>query len=149
MTVVNFKHHRPADKNFNNLVENFFNGFPSMLKDNVATPGFRQIVPVNIIEQESGFEVEVVAPGFEKDQFEISLDKNVLTVSANLKSENEAKTGKHLKREYGFQSFKRSFSVGEHIDTEHINAQYVNGILRLNLPKRVEVKEPVKQINIQ
>lgn len=148
MTVVNLKH-RPVDKNFNNLVENFFNGFPSLMKDDVATPGFRQVVPVNIIEKESGFEVEVVAPGFEKDQFEISLDKNLLTVSANLKSESEAKTGKHLKKEYRFQSFKRSFTVGEHIDAERINAQYVNGILRLNLPRKAEVKEPVKQINIQ
>lgn len=148
MTIVNF-HRRPADKNFNNLVENFFHGFPSILKDDVATPGYRQIIPVNIIEKESGFEVEVVAPGFEKDQFEISLEKNVLTVSANLKSENEAKSEKHLKKEYRFQSFKRSFTVGEHIDTERIDAQYVNGILRLNLPKKLEVKEPVKQINIQ
>ena len=148
MTVVNLKH-RPVDQNFNNLVENFFNGFPSILKDDVATPGYRQIVPVNIIEKESGFEVEVVAPGFEKDQFEISLEKNVLTVSADLKSENEAKNEKHLKKEYRFHAFKRSFTVGEHIDTERINAQYVNGVLRLNLPKKAEVKEPVKQINIQ
>ena len=148
MTVVNFKR-QPVEKNFNNLVENFFNGFPSILKDDVATPGFRQIVPVNIIETESGFEVEVIAPGFQKDQFEISLEKNVLTVSGNRKSENEAKTGKHLKKEYGIESFKRSFTVGEHIDTKRINAQYVNGLLRLNLPKKAEVKDPVKQINIQ
>ena len=148
MTVVNFKQ-RPFDKNFNNLVENFFTGFPSIPKDDVATPGYRQIVPVNILENKNGFEVEVVAPGFQKDQFVISLEKNVLTVSAEVKSESEAKTEKHIKREYRFHSFKRSFTIHEHIDAEKIEAQYVNGILRLNLPKKIEVKDPVKQITIQ
>src|SRR5687767_4340752 len=120
MTVVNFKH-RPVNQNFNNLVENFLSGFPSIMKDDVATPGFKQFVPVNINEKDDSFEVEVIAPGFEKDQFEISLDKDVLTVSAVVKSENEAKTEKHLKKEYKFQSFKRSFTISEHIDTENIN----------------------------
>ena len=148
MTVVNFKH-RPIDKNFNNLVENLFAGFPSIIRDDVATPGFKQIVPVNIIEKNDLIEVEVIAPGFEKENFAISLDKDVLMVSAVVKSEKEAKSEKHLKIEYKFQSFKRSFTVSEHIDTENIHAQYVNGVLRLNLPTKAAVKEPVKQINIQ
>lgn len=148
MTVVHYKQ-RKFDKNFNNLAENSFTGIPSIPTDDGATTGYGQMVPVNILEKENGFEVEVVAPGFDKDQFMITLEKNVLTVSAEVKSESKAKTEKHLRKEYRFLSFKRSFTIQEHIDAERIEAQYVNGILTLNFPKKVEVKDPVKQITIQ
>jgi len=92
--------------------------------------------------------LEVIAPGFEKEDFKINLEKNLLTISADKKSENEVKTEKHLRNEYKHQSFKRSFTIDEKINTETIDAKYVNGILTLNLPKKQEVKPTPKQINI-
>lgn len=148
MTFVNFKN-RPLDKNFNNAMENLFTSFPSIIKEELATPGYRQFVPVNIKETESGYALEVVAPGFKKEDFTINIEKNLLTVAADFKSEGEAKTEKLLKKEYRFQSFKRSFTIDENIDADNIQAQYINGVLVLNLPKKAEVKAAVKQINIQ
>ena len=61
----------------------------------------------------------------------------------------ESKDAKDLRAEYRYESFKRSFTVDENIQAEAISAQYVNGVLRLNLPKKPEVKASAKQIEIQ
>jgi HSP20 family protein len=148
MTLVNFKN-RPAERNFNNVVDTFFNGFPSVFRDEVATPAFKPFVPVNVKEVENGYVLEVVAPGLEKEDFKIDLDKNILTVAVEKKREGEAKTEKHLRREYKYQSFKRSFTLDETINAEGIDAKYVNGILVVTLPKKAELKPATKQITIQ
>ncbi len=148
MTLVNFKT-RPVAKNFNNAVDTFFAGFPSVFGDDFATAGIKHFAPANVLETENGYQLEIVAPGLEKDNFAIDLNKDILTVSAERKSENEVKNEKHLRREYKFQSFKRSFTIDENIDAETIDAKYTNGVLILTLPKKAEVKAPVKQISIQ
>lgn len=145
MTLVKFKN-RPTTPSFNNLMDTFFEGFPSVFNDDFETTNFKHFAPVNIKEVENGFQLEIVAPGLQKEDFKIDLDKNILTISAETKSEN--KEEKHIRKEYKYQSFKRSFTVDENIDSENISAQYVNGILVLNLPKQAEVKAPAKQITI-
>lgn len=148
MTLVNFKN-RPVDKSFNNVMDTFLAGYPSVFRDDFATPYFKQFALVNVKETENGYQLEIVAPGFEKEAFKIDLDKNLLTVSAEVKSENEAKAEKHVRREYNFQSFKRSFTIEENTDAENIDAKYANGVLTVTLPKKAEVKPAAKQIIIQ
>lgn len=145
MTQLRFKNH-PAQRSFNNLVDHFFTDFPSMSR---AGQDFRQLTPVNVKESENGYVLEVVAPGLNKEDFRIDLDKQTLTISAEKKAEAEDKSNRQIRTEYKFQSFKRSFTVDEKIDTENISAQYVNGVLALNLPKKTEVKAAVKQISVQ
>jgi HSP20 family protein len=145
MTLVRFNN-KPA-KSFNNLVDDFFYGMPSML-GNEFFP-VKSSVPVNIRETANDFQMELVAPGFEKDDFKVNLDNNTLTVSAEAKAETENKDEKQIRKEYRFQSFSRSFTVDEKIDATNIVAKYTNGVLTLNLPKKVEVKEAAKQITIQ
>ena len=147
MTLVKFKHSTP--KSFNNLVDDFFNGFPSLFHDELVAPAVKQAVPVNIKETENAYELEVVVPGFNKEDFKVNVDKDLLTISAERKSEEESKNGKQLKREYKAQSFKRLFTLDEKIDAEKIEAKYVNGVLVVSLFKKEEVKAPVKQISIQ
>jgi len=103
---------------------------------------------VNIKENEENYLLEVIVPGFKKEDFKINLEKDILTISADKKSENEVKTEKHLRNEYKHQSFKRSFTIDDKVNAETIYAKYVNGILTLNLPKKQEVKPTPKQINI-
>lgn len=148
MTLVNFKNH-PVERNFNNVVDTFFTGFPSVFRDDFGTSNFKQFAPVNVKEIENGYVLEIVAPGLEKENFKIDLDRKTLTVSAEKKREDEAKTEKQLRREYNFQSFKRSFTIDENIDAENIDAKYVAGVLMLTLPKKAEVKPATKQISIQ
>ena len=148
MTLVNFKNQQ-MDRSFNNLMDNFFTPFTSLYRDDVSTLNFKHIAPANVKEAENGYELEIVAPGFEKEAFKIDLNQTTLTISAEVKSPEEEKKEKHIRTEYKKQSFKRSFNLEETIDTEGISAQYVNGVLTLNLPKKSEVKPQVKQISVQ
>jgi len=148
MTLVNVKH-RPVERNFNNVMDTFFSGFPSVFRDDFATPQYKQTAPVNVKETENNYQLELVAPGFEKESFKVDLNKNLLTISAEVKSETEGNTEKHVRREYKFQSFKRSFTIDEKIDAENIDAKYVNGVLIVTLPKKAEIKAAAKQITIQ
>ncbi|GAA4330906.1 Hsp20/alpha crystallin family protein [Flaviaesturariibacter amylovorans] len=139
---------RPGFASFNSLLDDFFAPGASISGTRVPATAARPVVPVNIRETESAFQLEVVAPGFAKEDFDIALEKNLLTVSVQKKSENEAKEDKFLRHEYKFTSFSRSFTVSDSVDTEAIAAEYVNGVLTLNLPKRTIVKS-VKQIEVR
>lgn len=106
---------------------------------------------VNIKESEKGYEVQVAAPGLQKNDFSVVIDKNVLTISTaqQARKEETNEQEKYTVREFSFQSFERSFSLPENtIDEEKIEASYKDGILRLMLPKKEEVKPKVKQIKV-
>lgn len=115
------------------------------------TRNFKPSVPlVNIRETKDEFEIELAAPGLQKDEFTIELDKNVLVISACNK-EKKAESGKNYTlREFNYNSFKRSFDLPEKIvNLEKINATYEHGLLKVRIPKKEETKEkPVKQIEI-
>lgn len=106
---------------------------------------------VNIRENESGFEVDMAAPGFEKKDFKIELHNNLLTISSEKKVESETKEGQQLTRqEFSYQSFSRSFTLPNTAEGEKIQAKYENGILKVSIPKKEEAKpKPAKQIEIQ
>jgi HSP20 family protein len=148
MTLVKLKAH-PTNHSFNNLMENFFTPFTSLYRDDVATLNNRFSIPANTKEVENGYQVEIIAPGLDKENFKIDLDKNTLIISAEVKKVEEEKKEKFIHREYNVQPFKRSFHLDNNIDVENISAQYVNGILTLNLPKKSEVKPQIKQISVQ
>ena len=148
MTLVKF-HNRPVNKSFNNFMDDFFATVPSIFRDDFITPSFRSFTPVNIRETETDYVLEVVAPGFQKEDFKINLDNNTLTVSTETKEGTENKNEKFIRKEFKQQSFSRSFTIDEDIDVENISAKYVNGILTLNLAKKQQVKPEVKEISIQ
>src|SRR5690606_40898300 len=106
-------------------------------------------VPVNVKETEKSYLLEVVAPGFEKNDFKVNLDQDLLTISAEKNSEAKAENEKQVRREYSFRSFKRSFILDEKIDATNIEASYVNGVLILNLPKKEAVKASATEIVIK
>jgi len=148
MALVKFNN-RAANKSFNNFMDDFFATVPSIFRDDFVTPSFRSFTPVNIRETENDYVLEVVAPGFQKEDFKINLDNNTLTISAEKKEETENKNEKFIRKEFEQQSFNRSFTIDENINAENISAKYVNGVLILNLLKKQEVKPSVKEISIQ
>ena len=148
MTFVTLNN-RPMQKSFNNLMDDLFATIPSILRDDFVTPPFRSFTPVNVKETENDYVLEVVAPGFQKEDFKINLDNNTLTVSVEKNEETENKNEKFIRKEFKQQSFSRSFTIDKNIDAESISAKYVNGVLTLNLAKKQEVKPSVKEISIQ
>jgi len=140
MTHVNFLN-RPADKTLNKFMDDFFKVMP-------ATE-FKHSVPVNIFESNDAYRIDVITPGFEKKDFKVNIDKDILTISVEKESVKHEENVKPLRNEYTFRPFKRSFTLDEKFDTEKIEATYNNGVLTLNLPIKTEVKTPVKEIAIQ
>lgn len=106
---------------------------------------------VNVVEKENEFAVDLSVPGFDKDDIDIEIDKNQLTISASNESKNEEKDDKDrvVRREFSASSFERSFVLPDNIDTEKISARQENGILKLSLPKRQNAPEDaVKKIAV-
>lgn len=107
---------------------------------------------VNVKEKESGYELEVAAPGRKKEDFKIELNQDVLTISSEKehKKEEKDKDGTYTQREFSYQSFSRSFRLPKgKVDGEKIQARYENGILHLSLPKKEEAKpKPARLIEI-
>ena len=84
MSLVKFRK-SPVQKSFNNFMDDFFTPFSSLLKDDFVTANFKQFAPVNVKEVEGGYKLEEVAPGMKKEAFKISLDRNLLTITAEKK----------------------------------------------------------------
>ena len=104
----------------------------------------------NIHETNDGFHVELNTPGRNKEDFKINVENGLLTISFEKKEESEQKDYKTIRKEFSYNSFKRSFSLDDNsIDTTNIQAKYENGILKLFVPKKQEVKIAPKQINVQ
>jgi HSP20 family protein len=140
---------------FNNGLKNnahpFFNDvFDSLLNDSFIGDKLVARVPaVNIAENENEFHIELAVPGLKKEDFKINLDKNILTVSAEKKSENADETKKFSKREYSYNSFVRSFTLPDSVDHSKIEADYTDGILKLTVAKREEAKFQSREIAIK
>jgi HSP20 family protein len=108
------------------------------------------IPAVNIKETNDHFEVEVAAPGMRKEDFKVELNNNVLSISSERRDENEQKEERFTRREFSFQSFQRTFHLAKDVvDADNIQARYENGVLKLSIPKRKEVKpKPSRLITI-
>jgi HSP20 family protein len=109
------------------------------------------IPAVNIRETADTFEVEMAAPGMNKEDFKIELDNNVLTIRSEREHHNEQKDGeRYARREFSYQSFQRTFQLSkEVVDADKIQAKYENGLLHITIPKKEEAKQrPPKMIQI-
>lgn len=146
MTFV--KVNNPINKTFDGLMNELFNEIPvnfgkSIREDVLHFP------PANIIEKTDQYYIELAVPGMDKADFNVKLDGKILTISAEKKTETATENVKMIRKEFGYKSFKRSFTLDEKIDASNISAKYENGILTLELPKKEEVKSGAKEIIIQ
>ncbi|MFZ1313471.1 MAG: Hsp20/alpha crystallin family protein [Chitinophagaceae bacterium] len=148
MAYVKFNS-RPFEGTFNNLVDDLFTELPVLFKNDFNNTERKGTIPVNVKETEKSYQLEVVAPGFEKSDFKVNMEQDLLTISAEKKSEVKDENEKYIRREYSFRSFKRSFTLDEKIDATNIEASYVNGVLTLNLSKKVAVKAAATEIIIK
>ncbi|MCS6968566.1 MAG: Hsp20/alpha crystallin family protein [Cytophagales bacterium] len=101
----------------------------------------------NISKNEEFYEIEVIAPGFDKDDIEISLHQGILTVKADKKVKRKSSGKTYLLQEYNHEMLERSYELPDNVDTEKISARYENGILYLTLPCK-KIESP-KQVTIQ
>ncbi|NCI46381.1 Hsp20/alpha crystallin family protein [Sediminibacterium soli] len=140
MTLVK---HNPS--NLGVLFDEFFQGFPGTWGRDIQN-GFSPAV--NVHETRDAYHVELNAPGRNKEDFKISLDKGLLTVSYEKQAESENKDYKTIRKEFSYSGFKRSFTIDDKINVAGIQAKYENGVLKVFLPKKETVTVEPQQIAI-
>jgi HSP20 family protein len=104
---------------------------------------------VNTREGEYAYHVEVDLPGIKKEDVDISVEGNVLTISGERKVENEIKEDAYYKIESAYGKFSRSFTLPEKVDVEDIHAESAEGVLEIIVPKLKEVEVKPKKIEIK
>ena len=137
----------PINKSINGWMNDLLNEFPtgfgkSFREEILAFP------PVNITEHNNSYKIEVMAPGYDKTDFNVKLDGQLLVVSAEKKESIKEENTQTIRKEFSHKSFKRSFTVDDKIDGTGISAKYDNGILHLELPKKEIAKPDTKEIAI-
>ena len=101
----------------------------------------------NISENVKSITLQLAAPGLNKQDFKILFEKGILTVSAS-KEESKSEIVENITRkEFNYSTFKRSFQMPDYIDSDQFQASYENGILKISVPKKIEIKQE-KQIEI-
>ncbi|CAM1340658.1 Hsp20/alpha crystallin family protein [Tenacibaculum aestuarii] len=102
---------------------------------------------VNIKNNENEFTVDVAAPGMSKDDFQINIENDILTISSEKKEDKEETDDNYTRKEYSYMSFKRSFTLPKGIvDYEKIKATYKNGELKINIPKLEALKSKTPKL---
>jgi HSP20 family protein len=126
---------------------------PSLLDEifkpdwNGGIQNFNNSIPaVNIKETETGFKLELFAPGLKKEDFNIEIDQRMLSISSEIQTETEENNETYSRKEYTLNSFKRTFNLPETVNFDAIEANYENGILNLRLPKREEALPKPKRL---
>lgn len=134
--------------------------FPSLLSDFFDNNRFfgnhwfekefnNSLPAVNIKEDGKQFDIEFAAPGFNKNDFKIDVENNVMTVSAEKKEEKNEENKRFTRREFNYNSFSRSFTLPQSVNADKIDAKYNEGVLHLQVPKKEETKAlPKKQIKV-
>jgi HSP20 family protein len=146
MTLVKFNERKDTgllSPVFNDIFENFFN--ESFVSDRMVS----RVPAVNISETEGHYHIELAAPGLKKEDFKLNLDRNMLTISAEKQMEQTENDKKYNKREYSYTSFVRSFTLPDSADDAHIEAEYTDGVLKINVAKKEEAKMASRQIEIK
>ena len=106
---------------------------------------------LNIIETENnGFRVELAVPGMLKEDIKIDINKeNQLVIAAEKKAESEEKQERYLRKEFAYSQFVKTLTLPDDVDKEAIKAAYENGILAVEIPRKVkQVAEETKSISI-
>lgn len=147
MTLVKLN---AENKKKNVLMPGFNDVFDSIINDTFFSDRLLTRVPAaNISESPDHFHLELAAPGLNKEDFKLNLERNVLSVTVEKQPKDQQNQKHFTKREYSYTSFVRSFSLPESADENNIQAKYADGILTIEIPKKEEAKTISRQIEIQ
>ncbi len=144
MNVVRF--HKPAEHFYaNQLVNDLFNQFCNTgCVENSCTSK----PAANIFETEENFRLELLVPGFSKNEIEISVENNYLIVKSDYKDASKPEY-KYTHVEFAKNAFERRYKLSEKLNPEAISAEFKNGILTITLPKLEEENQKlVRKIEI-
>ena len=125
-----------------NVFDDFFKPWNEWFDTSSTLMNRTLTVPaVNITETKEEYKLSFAIPGMRKDDFEIGVDGNMLTVSCEKEESKEEKEHRFTRKAYNYSSFSRNFSLPEEVSKDKIQASYTDGVLTLMLPKKEEAKK--------
>ena len=130
-----------AGETFPTLFDDFFRPWNEWFDNGSVMNRSLNIPAVNITENKDHFNVSLAVPGMKKDDFNIDIEGNMLTISCEKEEKKEEKDKKYTRKEFNYSSFSRSFTLPEDVNKEKIEAHYEDGVLKMNLPKKEEAKK--------
>ncbi len=146
MSLVKFR--KQPSTHFPSIWDDFFKR--DLFDSSNAMIAGSTLPAVNIKEDNEGYQIELAVPGFDKKDFEINLDRHVLTVSSSKETKSENVDNAYTRKEFSYSSFKRSFNLPESADESKVSAEYDNGILTVQIPKKEEAKlQPSRNIKVK
>ncbi|MFF5382714.1 Hsp20/alpha crystallin family protein [Pedobacter suwonensis] len=141
MTLVNFNNRtRNTAPYFNNVFDSLFSEAVSKNKMVDKSPN------VNIHENDAAYVIELAAPGLKKEDFQINLKKDTLSVWAEVKKDENQVAKDFTRKEFDYSSFARSFNLPDTADGDKITAEYKDGILSINISKKDTAKLQHREI---
>ena len=123
--------------------------FPEFVYNEDYTDSDKLSMPVELHEHEKDYIVQAELPGVNKEDLDIDIDKNYITINAKKEEEHEEKDDHYKKSEFRYGEFSRTVYFPKDIDTEKTTAKLENGILKIDAPKKESEKEKVKKLTIQ
>lgn len=124
-----------------NLLREFDNVLSNRVRDGIWSP------KVNIVENEKGYTISAELPGVSKDDIDIDLKDNTLSIKGEKKVESKDEKENYIRVESSYGKFERSFNVSDDIDRNSVNASFKDGVLTLVLNKKEESRP--KQIKVE
>jgi HSP20 family protein len=135
---------KPMLPAFYDRLDDFFRPWNDWFGKSVAVPA------TNIAENGNGYELSIAMPGLKKEDIRIDVSGNILTVSAEKEESKEEENKQYTRKEFNYSSFSRSFTLPDEVIMEKIDAVYENGVLKLILPGKEEIRKPAaKQIAVK
>ena len=146
MSLVKFRKRHDA-------VPSFFNFFDESFGKDCHVDFYKGTAlskpAVNIRETDENFFIDVAAPGLGKKDFNVSVEGDLLTISAEKEVKNEENSENFTRKEFSFNSFQRNFTLPETVNGDSISAKYDSGILHVVIPKLEEAKaKPARTVKI-
>ncbi len=128
-----------------------FDLFDDFFDDNFFTKKEKNFMKTDIKEKKDKYVIEMDLPGFEKENIKLELNNGYLTITGKQENNIDEEEEKYVHKERFYGECTRSFFVGDNIKEEDINAEFKNGMLKIDIPKKEEQKEisETKQIEIK
>ena len=123
------------------VFDDFFKPWNNWFENDFFYGRSMNVPAVNITDNKDDFVVSLAVPGMKKDDFNIDVEGNMITISCNKEEKKEEKDSRYTRKEYNYSSFSRSFTLPDDVMKEKIEARYEDGVLKLMLPKKEEAKK--------
>ncbi|MBN8785724.1 MAG: Hsp20/alpha crystallin family protein [Terrimonas sp.] len=146
MTLVKFNG-TPVKKSYTSLFDELLNDWSGFGNDGSISKW--SSAPVNIHETKDAYHLELSAPGLKKEDIKLNVEDGLLSISYEKKESTTSEDYKTVRREFTYNSFKRSFTLSDKINAGDVQAKYEDGVLKVFVPKKPEAQAVSKQIDIQ